>query len=141
TGRDPTDNGQYVLYRWNGQDPAYNPVVAIDTNVASFTDAGHTQTDTLANNVPDRFGGGSPKAIYVAWNTNFTLPNPNINNPATVSRIVVSASNDGGFDFSTTQYVSGDGTTGATGQPSSAPQIAFTQGSASGGVAGGHLLF
>src|SRR5262245_594906 len=44
-----------ILYRWIGadQDPAFNPVVAVDTNVGSFTDptTGAVQTDALASNV------------------------------------------------------------------------------------------
>src|SRR5262249_23603029 len=42
-----------VLYRWSGQDPAFNPVVAVDTNLPSFTDpvSGKVQTDTMANNL------------------------------------------------------------------------------------------
>jgi subtilisin-like proprotein convertase family protein len=128
-------SGEYVLYRWSNQDPAYNPVVGIDTNVPSFTDpvTGFVQRDSMANTLLDRFGNPQPKVIYVAWNTNFTLAQGST--PATLSRIWVSASDDGGFDFTTTEYVSDPGA------PAAAPQIAFTQGSADGRVPGGQLTF
>ena len=48
------------VYRWT-QDPAFRPVLAVDSNLASFTDpddAGYTQTDPFVGNV------------YVAWSTN-----------------------------------------------------------------------
>ncbi|HXG10475.1 MAG TPA: Ig-like domain repeat protein [Gemmataceae bacterium] len=134
---DPSTPGinPYVFYRWFNDDPAFNPVVAIDTNVPSFTDpqTGAVQQDSLANTLPDRSGNPQPKAIYVAWNTLFTQPQATPQ-PPPLSRIWVAASDDGGFNFTTLQYVSG-------GLPAAAPQIAFTQGSADGRVPGGRLLF
>ncbi|MGL4551793.1 MAG: beta strand repeat-containing protein, partial [Gemmataceae bacterium] len=121
---DPATAGvdPYVFYRWTNQDPAFNPVVAIDTNTPSFTDpdTGHVQTDTLANNVLDGGGNLVPKAIYVAWNTNFTRPQNS--DPATLSRIWTAVSGDGGQNFTTNQFVSGPAI------PSIEPQIVFTQG-------------
>jgi subtilisin-like proprotein convertase family protein len=137
-----TDN---VLYRWFNQDPAYNPVVAADTNQASFTDptTGQTQTDSLAAVVNDPTFGPVPKALYVAWNTNFTEPSGAA--AATTSNIVVVASADGGHHFTTQEFVSDPGLTGVFADPTapqgSAPHILFTQGTAKGSVPGGQLTF
>ena len=130
--------GSNILYRWEsstGQDIAYNPIVTVDANDPSYTDptTGQTQTDSMANML-----GGFPKAVYVAWNTNFTEPQverrPTLD-PATLSRIMLEASADGGTSFSTVQNVSG-----ATFLNTSAPQAVFTQGSVD-GIPGGQLTF
>ena len=86
-----------VIYRWANDDPAYNPYVAIDTNLPSFTDpvTGGVQTDSLANSL-----NGRPKAIYVAWNTDFT---------GSSSRIMAAASGDGGTIFTSPQFACGGG--------------------------------
>ncbi len=137
--------GSYLLYRWgSGNDPAYHPVVAIDNNQASYTDpiTGLTQTDNLA--APNAGFAAAPRTIYVAWNTNFTQVTNS--NPATDSRILVSASDDGGLDFTTPEYVSGFATpTGYTANttPGTEPQIGFTQGTFNNGGTGvgGKLVF
>src|SRR5262249_44980006 len=68
------------LYSWANGDAALNPTLAVDTNLASFTDpvTGATQTDPFAGN------------IYVAWNTENNAPNnpPNSFNPNTIKLIV-----------------------------------------------------
>ncbi len=131
-----TSIGNKVLYQWFNQDPAYNPVVAVDANLPatatsgpSFTDpqvSGATQTDTMAVMIDPTTGAPStsstavPKGIYVGWNTNNTEPNGS--SPATVSHIMIAASGDGGKTFTTQQYADGFGGAG------SAPQILFTQG-------------
>jgi subtilisin-like proprotein convertase family protein len=110
-----------VLYRWLNQDAAYNPVVGIDTNVPTFTDpvTGTTITDSMTTS-------GIPKAIYVAWNTNFAQTAS-----GTTSRISVVASADGGDTFTTLQRA-GVG---------SAPEILFTQETDDGILDGGLLTF
>ena len=74
-----------------------------------------------------------PKAVYVAWDTNFTeytgAPNP------TLCRIWVAASDDGGQHFSTPEFVSANASPGAD------PEIIFPQGSVDGRVTGGQLMF
>ncbi len=78
-------------------------------------------------------GSPAPKAIYVAWSTNFTQPSGS--NTPLLSRIWVAGSDNGAFGFTTTQYVSD------AGHPSAAPQIAFSQASVDGRVPGGQLMF
>jgi hypothetical protein len=125
-----------VLYQWgpdaNGsQDIAYNPVVAIDTNLATFTDpdTNATQTDTMAVTnhtvtIGSTTSGPFPKAIYVAWNTNLSQATGSFQaNPT--SSIMTLASEDGGKTFTTQQYISNPFLQAA------APQIFFTQGTAS----------
>ncbi|MFO0841894.1 MAG: proprotein convertase P-domain-containing protein [Gemmataceae bacterium] len=103
---------------------AYN---TLPSNPVSVTGGGGTgATFNLATL------GGTPKGIYVAWNTLFTQPQ--FSTPATLSRIWTRASGDGGLNFSTTQFISTGGV------PAAAPQIVFTQGSADGRVAGGRML-
>jgi subtilisin-like proprotein convertase family protein len=128
------------LYTWFQQDPAYNPVVAVDNNQPTFTDptTGQVQTDSLATLVNLPGVGLVPKAVYVAWNTNFTEPSGAL--APTSSNIMVLASPDGGHHFTTQQYVS-DGFASATAPQGSAPEIVFTQGSVDGRVPGGQLTF
>ena len=54
-----------VPYRWLGVDRAADPVISVDNNTPTFTDpqSGVVQTDPMMN--PD----GSPKVVYLAWNT------------------------------------------------------------------------
>ncbi len=133
-----------ILYRWYGQDPAYNPTVAVDANLPasvtggpSFTDptTGDTQTDTMAVLINPSTGALStasnavPKGIYVGWNTNFTNPS-GIGGAS--SRIMIAASGDGGTNFTTNQYADPsffDSASYATTGVGSSPQILFTQGS------------
>jgi hypothetical protein len=60
-----------VLERWynpvvTNADPIFNPVVAVDNNLTSYTDSATvaTQTDSMATMV-----GGHAKAVYIPWNT------------------------------------------------------------------------
>lgn len=103
-----------ILYTWANQDPILNPTIAVDNNLASFTDPGlddvdgtfdfgeTTYTDTMSRaNAP----------IYVAWNTNATAPqtpfqaglvfNPN--------RIFVMASSDAAGNFTNAMEVDDNG--------------------------------
>ena len=81
-----------IIYQWlPAGDQAFEPTMAVDSNIASFTDptTGEVQTDTAAGNV------------YVAWATGTVAPaspappspffNPNT--------IVMVTSTDGGQDF------------------------------------------
>ena len=149
-----------LIYEWtNGQDPAYNPTIAIDDNLPNFTDADGTQyTDSM-----------SGKAVYVAWNSNATAPNlalselgnglnAKINggvyvwNPATIH---VAASGDEGGNFTNPMPVDDWGYVvplkpflpaayknlpfvpyGATG-----PQILFSPGASTAAGGQGHLVF
>jgi subtilisin-like proprotein convertase family protein len=158
--------GDTVIYRWYGQDPAANPIVAIDTNTPLFTDptTGQVQTDTLATMVaiPAVTTGNItypadlvPKAIYVGYNTyqsysQSSVP-PSSNPAAQQSRVFMVASADGGRSFSAQELVSdllhhqndpvpGDPgvTVPVTATQASSPQIIFAQGRP--GVPGGQMM-
>src|SRR5439155_9340532 len=100
------------------QDPAGHPIVAIDTNVPSFTDpvTGEVQTDTMATmvsipafNSPNFSYGADlvPKGVYVAYNVNQTYPQVYTPNPILLeSRVFIAASADGARTFTTQELVS-----------------------------------
>ncbi len=134
-----TDKDHY-LYGWAGKDPAINPEVVVDDNLPVYTDptTGKTQTDPYSGNV------------YVTWNTDNNAPgittHAGIFNPNT---IVATASSDDGATWSGIEFIS-QGVGGlqspnyyGNGNPSSYsyPQIAVSQGTASGSVAGGQVNF
>ena len=81
-----------AVYEWDGSNPALMPTMAVDANVASFSDVNSigqtvTQTDPTAGDV------------YVAWTSNDT---PYANSVAAVfnpNRILITASSDGGNTF------------------------------------------
>jgi len=109
-----------VVYEWT-VDPAFNPTLAVDNSLPSFTDTDvnggtHTQSDPNSGNV------------YVAWASQDTAPayvtvgpgyNPN--------RIEMVASSDGGNNFGGEQIFSG-GNFGV--DRNSQPRITISQGSA-----------
>lgn len=126
---DPNTFGNHrVLYEWFGADPVLNPVIAVNNNLPFFRDpdTGEVQADPYASFEP----------IYVAWNTNNTLPTvppPNTSVYQTnASHIKMMVSTDGGLNFSSQLYVSDGG-------GSVQPQIVFTQGTADGRVPGGQM--
>jgi len=108
---------QRVLYEWaSGVDPAVRPTLAVDDNLASFTDptTSQVQTDPFSN------------TIYVAYGLNETVPTgpaANNYNPNTV-RLIASA--DGGQSFTNPQLLNDNGHS----NPSHAgsPRIAISQG-------------
>jgi|GEM_PF-561561 len=99
------------------QDQAVMPMLAVDSNLASFTD-----TDANGNpyNQIDHYSGN----VYVAWATNNVAPNGATNyNP---NQIVLVASSDGGLHFSGPMTVDSGGDTGT--QRYTMPQLAISQG-------------
>jgi subtilisin-like proprotein convertase family protein len=108
------------IYRWQGGDAALTPTLAVDNNVASFTDGGSTQIDPHAGNV------------YVAWETNDAAPkgvtvyNPNL--------IKIMSSADGGQNFTYQAYLN---TNHGQGPTYDQPKIAISQGSST--VTGGQV--
>lgn len=140
-------NGKQI-YHWNHQDPAFNPVIALDNNSPEYTDpeTGAKQIDPMVNQGLDIPDHGSSKAIYVAWNTNatgytgvrggvYSTTGINTFNP---NEILVVASGDGAQNFTSPQIVTDNAYWGTGG---TSPQIAFTQPSADGQVKGGQLIF
>jgi hypothetical protein len=105
-----------VIYQW-GQDQALQPIVAVDNNLATFTDptTGAIQSDPFATNAPGTAGASTAGNVYVAWSTIDSNPT-NINNfNPNVIKLVVSS--DGGNGFSSIRTISDGGNqTGATGR-------------------------
>jgi subtilisin-like proprotein convertase family protein len=118
-----------VLTTWLGGDQVFNPVVAVDTNQAIFTDP------TTGQSQFDPYGG---KAVYVVWSTNNVAPTNAVSfNPYVIKAI---ASPDGGATFTNEVFVNdgtGDPNYGA--EHDAHPQIVFSQGTADGRVPGGQL--
>ncbi len=139
-----------VLYRWVGTDGAFNPTVAIDTNLGSYLDpnqdsiddgltvAKRTQTDpfaalqTTANNT----------RVFVAWNSNDTAPT----NPAggfVKNAIRMTVSQSGGKEFGPSVLVNDMSATfhsNGNGEQFNAPKIAFVQGRAGLASSGGKMV-
>ena len=132
-------NGPVTIYEWLGQDPIFNPTIAVDNNVDQFTDP-----DTLAMTPQDTLLGanGKGKAVYVAWNTaagtpTVTSSHSNIPPSQLVfipNVIFAAASRDQGKTFSTPVPVSDGGFVVFPPQPGQpliggvAPHILFTPG-------------
>ncbi|QEH39304.1 Proprotein convertase P-domain protein (plasmid) [Aquisphaera giovannonii] len=106
-------------------DPIVYPTMTIDDNVASYTDpsTGAVQADPSSN------------AVWIGWTTNSAIPQgftpANQWNP---NRVLVTASTDGGQNFSASVAVS-DNTNFSTHREAT-PRIAISQGTP-GGAAGG----
>jgi subtilisin-like proprotein convertase family protein len=131
-------NPSVVLYQWLGQDPVYNPTVAVDNNVDQFTDP-----DTNIATPQDTMLGatGSGKAVYVAWNTKAGTPTVGaghsfVNNSQffTPTAIFTAASRDMGATWTTPVPVNNGGFVVPPPPPGQlpgggiAPQIFFTPG-------------
>jgi subtilisin-like proprotein convertase family protein len=108
-----------VIYQWLPPgDQAFEPTMAVDDNVASFTDptTGDVQTDPSSGNV------------YIAWATGTVAPAVNtlgaLFNPNTIAFV---ASSDGGQNF-TAQQVVNTSAYGPTAQRDSEPVIAISEG-------------
>ena len=109
------------LYTWT-QDAALNPVVAVDGNVASFSDptTGASQSDPYTGNV------------YVAWGTRNNLADGNTN----AYRVDMVASSDGGQTFTSPLPLN----TGVNNGPAAAtPDLTISQGNVGKSVAGGQV--
>ncbi len=135
--------GNTIIYRWYNEDPAANPVLGIDDNNPSFTDpvTGQVQTDTMATMVSIPASATYPypadlvpKAIYVAYNVNQSFPQPIVPPIQLESRVFMTASADGGHNFTNQELVSdlehtlGQLNVPQTGTEASNAQIVFSQG-------------
>jgi subtilisin-like proprotein convertase family protein len=129
------------LYAWDatdsgGADTAQNPVLAVDSNLASFTDVnanGQTVTQT------DPFAGD----VYLAWASTDTNTSPGIGNfdPNSIRMI---SSSDQGLTFTAPAYVNDDANANNGGSHSGfsrnvEPAIAISQGNPTTGVPGGQV--
>ena len=111
-----------TVYSWS-VDQVVKPTLAVDNNVASFTDGSATQTDNSAG------------AVYIAWGSVDINPNNFGNwNPNAIRMI---GSGDGGQTFSGITTVNTGGNFGA--QRDTAPRLVISQGTASGTVIGGRV--
>lgn len=138
-------NPSVVLYQWLGQDPVFNPTIAVDNNVDEYTDpdtALSTPQDTMLR------ADNSGKAVYVAWNTNARTPTvvghtpvPPATQVFTPTVIFAAASRDRGLSYSTPVPVNTGGFVTFNGGV--APQILFTPGDLNPNTAdnAGQLMF
>jgi subtilisin-like proprotein convertase family protein len=121
TNKTPTQSGTQFLRAWMNQDPVFNPIVAINNNIGTYTDpqTGVTVTDPMTNRgTPSGYAADTPSApIYIAWNSNFTTPTKNgggVDGPSTKgptpldgvyqfdpNMVYIAASSDSGNTFST----------------------------------------
>jgi subtilisin-like proprotein convertase family protein len=114
------DNTLNPIYRWQAADAAISPTLAVDNNVASFTQGTSTQTDAFAGHV------------YVAWETVDTAPKGvTVFNP---NSIKLMASGDGGQNFTYQAYLDSPFNSGSR---FDSPRIAISQGAP--GVVGGQV--
>ena len=145
-------NTPVILYRWAGQDQALNPFIAVDNSPSDYNTATpgtrdpYVDPDTTFSSGPpstmvDKPAlngvGGRQSPIYVAWNTNYTLPvtfsaatgAPTAVNPAAIMTV---ESSDRAGTFTTPVLVNNSGffATLPNGQPNpaAAPQIFFSVG-------------
>ena len=127
------DSRANVLYRWYNaagteRDGAFNPTVAVNNNLPTFTDpeSGRTVVDTMAG-----------KAVYVAWNTITSQSGFDPNVPGSgfnagragpvqsPAAILVAGSSDGGLNFST-PVLANSGAYFAANTSGVMPQVSFT---------------
>jgi len=86
-----------IVYQWTGSDPANTPALAVDSNLASFTDpvTQNVQSDPYAAGAPNH-----PNAnIYVAWASSDTKPSLESATGYNPNRIQLVVSSDGGSTF------------------------------------------
>ena len=108
-----------VIYQWLPPgDQALDPVVAVDSNLASFTDptTGDVQTDLDTGNIYITWAG---VVVPPAGNPLGTAFNPN--------PVLLVVSSDGGESFSPPMTVNTSGY-GPTGERDQSPQLVITQG-------------
>jgi sugar lactone lactonase YvrE/subtilisin-like proprotein convertase family protein len=129
-----SDLGGSTLYQWaaggtNQADPAVNPTLAVDTNLASYTDpvTGAVTTDPTVNPAT----GVGP--IYVAWNSSFALPGGRTNfNGFNQNDIQIIASSDDGLTWSSPIFATNPGNPTGSSIWATQPRLAVLQGTPSG---------
>src|SRR5438128_3597190 len=114
-----------IIYEWL-HDPAFNPVLAVDTAPAMFQDPTTHITKT------DPFSG----TVYVSCSTNWVPPTPAPQNFNANSIMVVSSS-DGGKTFSAPVYANDNFNFGA--EHDAAPQLTVSGGTTDGRVSPGQV--
>jgi subtilisin-like proprotein convertase family protein len=137
---------QQVLYQWTKTgDQALSPMLAVDNNVASFTEKdsnGNTFDQT------DPYGAdpttGRPGNVYVAWATQDVLPKNAKDTQFNTNLIRMIASSDGANTFTSPVPVSGtvSNASGAYNRPgvrAAEPRLVVSQGSPDRGVAPGQV--
>ena len=130
--------GYNIIYQWlPAGDLAFDPTMAVDNNIASFTDptTGQVQTDISSGNV------------YVAWATGTVIPATHPFGPFfNQNTIAMVTSTDGGQDFSAQESIN-TSAFGPTTERDALPAIAISQGRLAGesgqpgdaGVPGGQV--
>lgn len=128
-----------VLYQWVNSDEAYNPTVAVDTNLDSYQDpvvggANGQQSDALVAGQKALVPGAGGVRVFVAWNTNTVLANGAYNPNA----IRTAVSDDGGVNFAAPVILNSD--THFTSGRYAQPKMVFTPGRAGEANSGGKLV-
>jgi subtilisin-like proprotein convertase family protein len=132
TGASPSLIQNTVVYEWTGStDAAINPVLAVDSNLASFQD---TKDDGTTVTQTDPFSGN----VYVAWVSNDTpqAGNP-LGNQFNPNRAELYTSSDGGQTFVGPVTVNNAGNVGS--ERNANISLTVSQGSADGRVPGGQV--
>jgi subtilisin-like proprotein convertase family protein len=121
TGTAQTVFTNNIVYKWVN-DPATDPTLAVDNNLATFTD---TDINGVTRTQNDVYSGN----VYVAWTETDNAPafQPNNFEP---NRIRLVASSDGGSTFSDQQVLNDNGNYGSGANRPVTPRIAISQGSA-----------
>ena len=108
-----------IIYQWlPAGDQAYEPTMAVDDNIASFTDpaTGQVQTDASTGNV------------YIAWASGSVIPSLQTGDPFfNPNPILMVSSSDGGQSFSGVGIANTSGY-GPTTERDSEPEIVISQG-------------
>ena len=115
-----------VVYEWNGSDGALFPTMAVDNTVSTFTDVGADGVTRVQSNP----NSGN---VYVAWETNDTIPARQANNAANFNqnRIKLATSSDGAQSFSSPLTMNTSNNNFAGGRETT-PSITISQGRAAG---------
>jgi subtilisin-like proprotein convertase family protein/photosystem II stability/assembly factor-like uncharacterized protein len=129
----PAGSGAYsVAYEWAqpvtaNSYPAFNPMLAVDNNVASYTDpqSGVTQKDPYSGN------------IYIGWSTQLGDPKNIAANAFNPNTIQVIGSSDGGNTWGALFFANSATYFGS--EREAAPQLVVSQGNASGTVSPGQI--
>jgi subtilisin-like proprotein convertase family protein len=120
---------QWVMAATPASYPAFTPMLAVDTNVASYTDpqSGVKQTDPYAGNV------------YVGWSTQMTAPKnlAGLGNAFNPNTIQIIGSSDGGTTWGALFFANSGTFFGAAREAS--PQLVISQGTSDGRVSPGQV--
>ena len=144
SGASAVDKGDTQVDSWNTSGSptpfgtvAYQPTIAADGNLATFTDGAKTQADSFTANAAVDGKGNAFTAgnVYVAW-VNDTPPPTNPPSPWNRYTLEMETSTDGAQTFPTV-LSPGDGN--VSNSHDASPKLTVSQGTGDGRVAGGQV--